>query len=174
MPQHSIASVISFCTNDYRFLQECVDNARLFSKQIIISVSDHFFNEEEENFSLLERIYKQFNDCLFVEFAFNSEKPYGKLTPLDTDCPDFVHHWHNSARQIPFYFLAHEIDYVIFFDSDEIADGKKIAEWLNGFNYQEFSALRFASYWYFREAKYQATTMADTALMVKKAVWNPI
>ncbi|HSW86062.1 MAG TPA: hypothetical protein VLG49_01025 [Rhabdochlamydiaceae bacterium] len=171
--QHKIGSVINFCTNDVRFLAECVNNAKQISSQVVISVCDHFFDGKEENYPLLESIYNRFTDCLFIEFAFDPEAPYGKNAPFLEDDLERIHHWHNSGRLVPFYFLDPSIEYIFFLDVDEIVDAQKFNEWLDGFNYRQFSAHRFPSYWYFREARYRATTFPVTSLMVEKAALNP-
>jgi hypothetical protein len=173
MPQHQLATVINFCTNDHRFLNECVKNAKCFSSQVVISICDHFFNGEEENYALLESIYHEFQDCLFIEYEFDLNSPYGRTTPFPEEDLEAIHHWHNSGRLVPFYFLDESIEYIFFLDVDEIADGPKFNEWLDSLNYQQFSALRFCSYWYFREAQYRATTFPVTSLMVKKAGLDP-
>jgi hypothetical protein len=170
---HSLATVINFCSNDWRFLSACVESARRFSQQIIISVCDHFFNGEPENYALLEHFYKLMPDCLFLEFHFDNENPYGRAAPIAAEDLDGVHHWHNTGRLIPYYFLESEVESVLYLDADEIIDADRFQTWLDGFDHRSYSGLRLASYWYFREARYQATAQADISLLVKRSVLSP-
>jgi hypothetical protein len=168
-----IASVISFCTLDERFLEAGVQAARAFSDQVIISVCDHFFDGTPENFARLEQIYEAFPDCLFLEFAYDETKPYDPFTTLAPGHVDWGHHWHGVGRSLALYFLQDEIDYVFFMDADEIADPHKFKSWFEGFDYRAYTALRFSSYWYFREAHFQATTWPDAGLLIRKSALSP-
>jgi hypothetical protein len=163
-----IATIINYCTNDYRFLDPCVREAKKFSWQVLIPVSDHFFNGEEEDRDLLERSYKEHLDCQFIEFAFDEEKPYGIYCPYRPGDEEWIHYWHSTARYVAWHFLASEIDTVLFLDVDEIVDAERFLLFLEGFDYQEFDALRFYSYFYFREPNFRASTFSTNALMVKK------
>ena len=163
-----IASVISFCTNDYRYLKGCIEGIAPISSQIIIPVCDHFFDGTPENFSLLEKIYAENPHCQFIEFAFDSELLYGTPIKRLPQSPDWGVHWHNTSRLVSYYFLNQEIDYVLFCDVDELFDKEKLALWFSQFNIEEYDALRFSTYWYFREACFQATTYPDGPLLVKK------
>lgn len=167
---HKVASIISFCTNDVRFLKACIEGVKTFSHQVLISVSDHFFNGELENLALLEQIYKQFPDCTFIEFAFDPNELYGSCA-YSRENPDWVHHWHNSARLVAYHFVKEEIDSLFFVDSDEIVESQKFAAWLQ--KGCTFNAVRFRTYYYFRETRFQATTWPDGLLFVKKSALDP-
>src|SRR5438309_1383232 len=114
-----IVSVVNFCSNDYRFFEECVKQLRYFSDTILVSVCDHFFNGEVENLSLLEHLYACYSDCTFIEFSYAQDALYGPslfsaLTPREE-----AHYWHNAARLCTYYFLPSEAEWVFFFDVDE-------------------------------------------------------
>lgn len=166
----SIATVISFCTNDWRFLDKNIKEAKLFSKQIVIATCDHFFDGTLEDLALLEACYAKYPDCTFIEYQFDPQNPYGRAAPLAPDDLNAAHHWHNTARLVSFFGLLPEIDTVLFLDADEIMDGKRFGSWMQTFPYQNFSALRFASYWYFRREHHLATTFPDTSLLAKRSV----
>ena len=165
-----IASIISFCTNDLRFLKACVEGIKNYSSQILISVSDHFFNGELENLALLEKIYREFPECTFIEFAFDPNELYGACA-LSRENPDWVHHWHNSARFIPYYFVREEIDALFFLDSDEVIQSNSFEAWLK--KGIDCSAMRFSSYYYFREARFRAKSWPDFPLLVRKKELHP-
>ncbi len=153
----SIATIINFCSNDYPFLRPCIEAAKLFSKQIIIPVCDHFFDGLAEDRGRLDQIYSEHPDVEFVEFPFQ-----GLYTSHSSVC------WHNLARLIGRFHLKQEIEYVLFLDSDEIVDTHRFCQWLESFSFTEYNALRFYTYWYFRESNLQAKTWEQTSLMMKK------
>jgi hypothetical protein len=169
----NIASIVCFCTNDIRFFSKCIESSIPFSSQLIVPVCDHFYNGTAENYDLLEDLYSRFPFVTFVEFAYDPDQLYGTYVNLTSEHPNWIHHWHNSSRLVAYYFLKEEIDYVCFWDVDEIIEPKAFINWLNAFPYREFTAFRFSSYWYFREAKYRANTSPDTALMVRKSALSP-
>lgn len=166
-----IGTAINFCTNDWRFLNACVAEARKFSEQIIISVCDHFFDGTEENYALLEEIYRSFPDCTFIEYAFNPEMPYGTFVNVYPGDPDWVHHWHNSGRLVSFYFFKEQVDYLYFLDVDEIVDGERFSEWAQSF--PKGNAFRPSQHWYFREPCYQSIDQPDGQVFIKKEILTP-
>ncbi len=170
---HSIATIINFCTNDYQFLEPCIKQAQQFSSQVLIPVSDHFFDGTPENRDLLNHAYKEHPDCEFIEFAYNPQHPYGfpcVKRPGDLDWPRY---WHSSARMIAYFHLRKEIDYVLFIDVDEIYEGKAFKAWLDQFDYRAYSALRFTCYEYFREPRYRAKETFFSGLMARKSLLTP-
>ena len=158
-----IATVISFCTDDVRFLDRNIHAVRPFSSQIVIPVCDHFYNGKPEDLELLQKIYHKYPDVDFVEFAYSENEVYGTPAKLVPGSPDWAQHWHNSARLVGSYFLKPEIDYVLFVDTDEIftADVRSIP-------FHEYEAIRFATYWYFKTASQCATVTPDGPLLIKK------
>lgn len=155
-----IGTVINFCSNDYPFLRHCIDAIKPISAQVVIPVCDHFFDGKEEDRETLNRIYAEHPDVQFVEFPFDKNKSlYGQHSSV---------YWHNLARMIGRFFLKDPICYVFLLDCDEIADAKRLLQWLKTFAYQNYEAIRFYNYWYFRETKLQATTWEDSPLLVKK------
>ena len=76
---HSIDTVISYCSNDFRFIDKCIEEAKLFSQKIVIAVCDHFFDGTEERRDLLEHTYARHPDCHFIEFSYLSDRLFGQL-----------------------------------------------------------------------------------------------
>jgi hypothetical protein len=168
-----IATVINYCTNDYRFLRYCIAEAKQFSRQIVIPVCTHFFNGEPENRSLLNLSYQQHPDVQFVEFEYE-QQPYGIYSPLTPSDEDWSHYLHSTARYVGFHYVK-ECDYVLFLDVDEIVEAERFLKWLEHFNVPDFDALRFSSYFYFREPSNRAIDPFPlNALLVKKqAITSP-
>ncbi len=166
--QHSIGTIINYCTNDYRFLKLCIENAKQISSQIIISVCDHFFDGTPENRELLNRSYQEHPDCTFIEFAYDPSNPYGLNCPFKPDDDDWAHYWHSTGRYVGFQFLDEKIEHVLFLDVDEIVDGARFNTWLETSGYRDHNAARFYSNFYFRTPEYRAVSPALNALLVKK------
>lgn len=165
-----ITAVISFCTNDWRYLKYCIAGAEPFCQEILITVCDHFFDGTQENYALLEEAFRQFPHCRFIEFAFSPDKSYRPFTPLYPEHPDWRHEWHNTGRYLSYFYSSQ--DYLFFLDCDEIVDGVRFQEWLQQTPMTE-NAWRFAMLWYFREACFEACTQEDLSLLVKKSALDP-
>ncbi|HEY2810209.1 MAG TPA: hypothetical protein VGJ00_02310 [Rhabdochlamydiaceae bacterium] len=156
---HSIATIIHFCSNEYAFLKNCIEEAQRFSSQIIIPICDHFFDGVPEERALLNGIYAEHPDVQFVEFPFLPNSLYAEYTHL----------LHNLSRIVGFSFVNTHIEYVLFLDSDEIAEGKSFVHWLDYFPYREFEGFSLANYWYFRTLTYQSLVWECTPIFIKKS-----
>lgn len=170
---YPIATVLSFCSNDWRFFKRAIDGARPFSAQIIVTVCDHFFDGSEENYALLEKIYSDYPDLLFLEFSFDPYSTYRYYSTCPPDHPLWRHEWHNTGRYLSFFFADDGIDYFYFCDADEITDADRFCAWLAADAYQNFDAIRFSCRWYFRKACYQSLQEDDMCLLVKKSAIDP-
>jgi hypothetical protein len=169
----TIAVVINYCTNDYRFLSKAIEAVNSFASLIVIPVADHFFDGSPENRTLLELSYQQHPHCQFVEFAFHPQKPYGLHCPVEEGGEDWIHFWHSTSRYIGYHFVPKEVEYILFIDVDEIMDTEAFEQWLAVFPYREYAALKFASYFYFRSASFRAKTFQSNGLMLKRDLIEP-
>ncbi|MBI2812376.1 MAG: hypothetical protein HYX67_16345 [Candidatus Melainabacteria bacterium] len=167
-----ISSVISFCTNDFRFLKACVEGVAPFSEEIFITVCDHFFDGSEENYALLEEVYRSFPQCTFLLFTFDPQQTHRPFSPLFPDHPDWRHEWHNTGRVLSYFYASPKTEYLLFVDCDEILDGGRFMQWLQAEKREEI-VYRFSSFWHFREAKFEADFQADLCLLVKKSAVSP-
>lgn len=161
MKQHRLSTVVNFCSNESRFIQATLEQALLFSQQVIVPVCDHFFDGTPENRKLLEKVYAAFPSCLFVEYPFQVPKKVLKKA-------DPAHFWHSLSRLIGFSLLAEDVESVLFLDADEVPDGPRFAEWLDCSDYQQHTALKLANYWYFRDSCHQAVQTEDSVVLVQK------
>ncbi len=167
MKPAAITAVISFCTNDFRFIKACIEGVRPIASHIVIPVCDHFFDGTEENYALLEHVYRSFPDCQFIEYAFDPEVSYRFFSPLYPDHPNWRHEWHNTSRWIAYHFLP-SCDYVLFLDCDEIIDHEPFTAWWNQVDARAYAAISCASHWHFREAKYEAQTKAPLCMLFNR------
>jgi hypothetical protein len=170
---NSFGTIIQYCTNDYRFIDKCIAEAKKFSDQIVIPVCDHFFNGQPENRELLTQTYRNHPDCDFIEFAFTPDRhysPYSTHSPLDEG---WIRLWHQTSRYIGWLHLRPEIDFLLFLDCDEIPEGERVAAWLQTGEYRNYNALRFLGFYYALRPTLRAKKLQSLALLVKRACLEP-
>lgn len=163
-----IGTVISYCTNDYRFISKCIEEAKVFSKQILVVVCDHFFNGQRENRVLLESTYASHPDCQFIEFSYCPDRIYSKYHTVDPASKDWAIYWAATTRYIGLQYLDPEIERVLFLDSDEIVEGARFLEWFESGIDQEYEVMRFGSYYYAIRANLQSELCVNLPLIVAK------
>jgi hypothetical protein len=165
---HPITSVISFCTNDFRYLYYCIEGVRPFSEKIIVVVSSHFFDGQEENQELLHRAYAEFPNCEFIEYKFDEQNLYGWNPPPKECVIERLHYWHSTSRYIGMCFVPKSSEYVFHIDVDEIIEPIRMQEWLDTYIYQNFDCLHFFSYRYQHLPSLRGERYMNTILLVKK------
>jgi hypothetical protein len=163
-----ITAVISFCSNDWRFLKRCIDGVTPFSHQVLITVCDHFFDGSLENYALLEEAFRRFPNCSFIEFCFDPSRSYRPFSPLFPEHCNWRHEWHNTGRWLSYLLAGTKTDFFLFLDCDEIVDPSSFSQWLSSVAIHTLSACRFSCYSYFRDARFEATTHADFSLLAKR------
>ncbi len=168
-----ISAVISFCSNDWRFLKHCIAGVSAFCEQVIVTVCDHFFDGSRENYGLLEEAFRSFPNCTFLEFNFDARQSYRPFSPLYPEHPHWRHEWHNTGRWLSYFYSFPDTEFLFFLDCDEIVDCRRFKDWLKKADLKDHSVYRFAGFWHFREAKFEASTCDDLSLLVKKAVIDP-
>jgi hypothetical protein len=164
LKKHPVGTVVNFCTNEARFIKDCLEQASIFSKEVVVPVATHFFDGIPENRALLEQIYAAFPDCLFIEYPFVPEAiPRWAFRAIDP-----APFWHCISRIIGTHFLSDQIESIFFLDADEIAEGKEVAKWLDASDYEQHLSLKFVNYWYFREPIYRAEKTEDSIVWAQK------
>jgi hypothetical protein len=149
-----IGTVISYCTLDYKFIKFCIDAVKPFSSQTVLVVADHFFDGTPEDRELLSRTHSDLQGTDIIEYKWQDNSP---------------RYWHNMSRWIGLQSLQSDIDFILFLDADEIVD-KKFNEWLrrNESLFVRYDGFLFLCYWYFREARYRATTWEKACILARK------
>lgn len=170
----SIATIISYCTNDFRFISKCIEEAKVFSKQILIPVCDHFFDGTPENRHLLDHTYAQHPDCQFVEFAYMPDRIYSQYHSIKPDDPDWAIFWAATTRYVGFQYVDPEIESVLFLDSDEIVEGKEFLAWMESGAHLPYEALRLGAYFYALLPTLRAKNVVNLPLLVKKNSFAPL
>lgn len=163
MRSDHLAVIINFCSNESNFITACIQEIQKVTKNIIVPVSDHFFDGTDENHEKLESIFASFPGVTFILYPFMPS-----LFPEK----DKDHHLHNASRAIGMQYLPDSAQYVLFLDADEVVDGERFRSWLNEKRYLDFEFIKLSCYWYFREPCNQATTFEASPLLVKRSKLN--
>lgn len=153
-----ICTIVNFCSNDYRFLHTCLKEVSAFSSQVLVPWSDHFFDGRPEN---LELVQKAIDENPGAEFVF---------LPYDGALGKPAQHWVTLARWTAFQKVAADADYVLFLDADEVVEGQRFRKFLANFPVKKFNVLKLANYYYFRESRFQAVQLEDSATLVRKSL----
>ena len=157
-----IATVINFCSMDYKFLRPCVKGVLPFSDVVIVPYADHLFDDTPENMDIIGQAVADNPEVIFKKFNYHhSITEYLR--------PRF---WHNFARWVGISHLPENIDYVLFLDVDEIVESPKFVEFLNHFDIARHDYMYFSNYWYFREPRYRASQVEDSPVLVKRNIIN--
>jgi hypothetical protein len=171
--EHAVCTVISYCSNDYRFIHKCIEEAKRFSSQILIPVCDHFFDGTPENRDLLEWTYAQHPGCRFIEFSYLPDRLYSRYHSMGPNDLDWAMYWTATARYIGYFYLDPAIEWILFLDSDEVIEGDRFLQWLDRKDYLQFDAQRFASYLYAVRSDLRAKKAVNLPLFAKKKALPP-
>lgn len=161
MTFESIATIISFCSIEEFFLPQTVVEAKKFSDQVIVVLSDHLFDGSKENLAALEKTFRKCPDATFVIYPFFLPEKVKKKIKTQ-------HMLHNISRIVGMHFLQKDISHVLFLDADEIAEGNRMSAWLKKEDLVRCNAWKFSCYWYFREPYLQAKSLETAALLMKR------
>lgn len=170
----NLTTVINYCTNDYRFIGKCIEEAWKFSDQIIVPVCDHTFDGAPENRSLLDQTYVEHPKVLFLEFAYDVKRLYTPYVQRSPDDEDWGALWHSTARYLASLYLADSTQSLLFLDADEIVEGERLAHWLQQEGDPKWDALWFFAYCYGFEASRRSSELQQTALLVKRSAISPL
>lgn len=149
-----IATIINYCTSDYRFINKCIDAVLPFSKQVIVPIADHTFDGLPENVELVQRSIQENPNASFCYYEWN--------------IGNSPRYWHNISRMIGVQQLNDGIDWVLFLDSDEIVDTELFTKFIRSNDFSSLDSYKIANYWYFREPIYRAKSIEDSAVLVKR------
>jgi hypothetical protein len=155
-----LTTIVSYCTNEYRFIRACVASVAPFSRQVIVPVADHFFDGTPEDQALLERTKRENPEASFVSYPWiPGRKP---------------RYWHNYSRAVGTQHLADDVEWVLFLDADEIVDTRPFVEFASTLTTSSADAYTLANYWYFREPTYRATTLEESVVLVRRPLVDQI
>lgn len=150
-----ISVVVNYCTNDERFIRKSLNNLLKISDDIIVPISDHFFDGSVENLQSIETLILEYPSVTFRLYNWNNSQ--------------FPRYWHNYSRVVGTQIAKY--DWVLYLDSDEIIDTELFQKFLDG-DINQYDSYKLACYWYFRQPMYQSTKLEDSPVLVKKHLVN--
>jgi hypothetical protein len=151
-----ISAIVNYCSNDERFIRKSLDNLLTVTDDIVVPISDHFFDGAPEDLDSISNLVSDYPNVNFKLYNWIDSK--------------FPRYWHNFSRYLGTQFAKN--DWILYLDSDEIIDSKLFKEFLNSELFSsskiEILSYKLACYWYFREPIYQADKWEDSPVFVKK------
>lgn len=151
----NIDSIIPFCSYDAEYINHCINGVRPVSDNIFVIYADKLFNGENENDEIVNDCISRNSDCKFIKMNYDPNKS--------------IKQHHNLQRAIG--VAVSTSDYLLMVDSDEVFEPNKLEAWVNSVPYLA-KVTSFVNYWYFRSKTYQATTLEDSPILVKKSQIN--
>lgn len=149
-----ISTIINYCSNEERFINQCIDSVLEFSTDIIVPVSDHLFNGETENLDSIEQTKRNNPSAQFLIYEWTSGKP--------------ARYWHNYSRLVAAQQIKDRCDWILFIDADEIVDTNLFNQFIPQLSTNlDINSYKLANYWYFREPIYRAQQIEDSAIIVR-------
>jgi len=151
-----ITTVISYCNNDLKFIEENIQQVKKFSQDIIVCYCKYSFNGEPEDESIIQKMTEIASDCTITEIEYYPEKT-----------PKYHHNlmrWKGTESA--------KNDFILFLDADEIIDGELFSEYLNCSDWKNYDVISYKCYWYFREKRFQAKKTEEAAVLCKKDICN--
>ena len=155
-----IATVISYCTNDERFIRRCIENALKATDYVSVIVSDHLFDGTPENMESVSKLASEYPEVNFGVFEWTEGK--------------HPRYWHNTSRILGCSSFPEDssIEWVLFLDSDEIIEPELFNKFKQDSTFEGYDSYKLACYWYFREENYRATSWEDSPVLVRKRLAN--
>ena len=149
-----ISVIISYCNNDFKFIEENISEAKKFSDDIIIVFCKHSFDGEREDIGVLNKMIDVSSGCRLCEIPFKNGR---------------ANKYHHNLMRFEGKKMAKN-DYVLFLDADEIMEGELFRHYLSEKKYLEYDVISFKCYWYFRERQNRAVQTEQAAVLCKKEI----
>lgn len=153
-----VSVIISYCNNDFGFIEENLKQVSKFTDDICISYCTHSFDGTPEDEAIIQEMEK-------VARIYNAKTMRCEYQPNEN-----AKYHHNLLRFLG--LLNCENDYVLFLDADEIVEGEILNEYFSTGHHLEYDAICFRCYWYFREKKYRAKSLETAGVLVRKSICN--
>jgi hypothetical protein len=155
-PYVKITTLINYCTNDYKFIGSCIEEALKFSNEVIVPYTDHFYDGTPEDEALLKKTIEENPKAKFEFF------------PYDSSLDVLPQHWVTFARVVGWRKSNPENEFILFLDADEVVDGNRFLDFLKKFPLSKMNVIKLANYYYFRDVCYQSETYEDSAVIARK------
>ena len=151
-----IEAVILYSTNDFRFINTCINQLLKCDIKCHIITYSHMWNGTLEDEILLNKTITSYKDNSLVNFY-----------KIDWEPNKSPWYWEGLGRYLGTQEVSPSSDFILYIDSDEIIDSDIFFEELEKNNFSKYNAIGLYGYWYWREPIYQSTTTEYTGTMVK-------
>lgn len=162
-----IAAIVSYCTNDRKFLGTCLNELRGLCDPIIVAYGDRFFDGAAEDLGLIERQKRSYDFAKFIPFHVDTD-----LTVTSKRRAGTTWHWYNMAHVAGLLEIGSQADYVLLVDADEIIEARAFADFLEHSDWESCDAVRFEAYWYFKSPRYRAVEQEVAGTLFRRRVLN--
>jgi hypothetical protein len=150
-----INTIVSYCTNDAKFLEPCVASATQFSNNVIVVYGETFYDGTPEDPVQLEADMLRCPDATFIPAPYRES--------MDPS-------WHrNAARAEGVKYLSRRGNnsaYTLLLDVDEIVEVDKFEAWWESQTDRK-DVYELDCYWYFRDPAFQATKTSRAGLLIR-------
>lgn len=156
-----INTVISYCSLDRATINQVIDNALVFSDQVVLVYGDKF----------LDGITSDNEARMFADYQANTKGIKTHCVTVDLSKGDARFH-HNLFREVGYLMLGCVRDqYVLFLDADEIVESGPFLQFLRTTpDIVNFDAFSFDCYWYFRKPIFRAIQTEQAGVAYKASV----
>jgi hypothetical protein len=170
-PTHRLATVISYCSYEKAYIDVLIDNARVFSDAVVVSVGERLYTgapEDEREVARLRAKYEGDAEVRVVRYGVG-------LDELERPIP-----LHNRARvvgvQTARTLLGEDI-WVLLLDGDEVPDGPAVRAWwraAQGGNWLvPHVAFKMLNHWVFLHPRLVADVHEDSVVLVHASRLTP-
>jgi hypothetical protein len=157
--------IINYSSNERAFIRSLLAECLKFSDDIVVSYGSHFYDGVPEDMFHIQSLKDEFQNIVqFVEYSVNLgvEKNARGVEHRPTA------YWHNLARWTGANALKGSHEWVFVIDADEIPEGHLVKDWLQSTRLDPKCCYKNACYWYFKKPEYQAATLEDSILLIRK------
>lgn len=159
-----LSVIINYSSNERAYIHPVLSECSQFADEVIVSYGSHLLDGTAEDKGHILNLQSTYPTVKFVEYHVNlSVDMYSKPGVVARPTA----YWHNLARWTAIQNIMCK-NWVFVIDTDEIPDGKLVRPWSQvALPHLEHSdCFKFANFWYFKEAIYQATTLEDSPLLI--------
>jgi len=160
-----VSVVVNYCSNERAFLDPLLKNVLEFTNDVVVSYGSHLYDGTPEDTAHLEPYKAKYPKVKFVCYPVDVSLDLSKQKGVVRRPTAY---WHNLARWTGINALDNR-EWVFIIDADEIPEGKMVKAWLDivlASFLKEDECYKLATYWYFKDPKFQATTLEDSILLI--------
>lgn len=149
-----IATIINYCSNEKKFIDDCINSVAPFSDYVIVPVADHLFDGTPENLELINQHKQAHPNVQFLLYEW--KEGYSSRF------------WCNYSRAKAVNAVANLCDWVLYIDADEICEPDLFKQFIPKLSMEpSINSYKFACHWYFREKYYRADQLEDSPILVR-------